>query len=445
LKVTLSVLTSYNIEFNQQLTATMTKFNIGNLKVNASSGDIENNNVGEWDEDGNPEKFTVTSNLITWSGESDNVPESVCSENCIPGTRREFTAGNGQCCWKCIECSSNTVSNVTNADVCTVCPEGTAVRPNRDGCKEYALLYFEWAGGPGIVVILLMVIGVTLVLFGLIVFTQNSKHELVVNSNYISLCLFSLAVLILIFAPAPLLAEVPTPTACGAYIIMFNVGVAIVLGIITSRSAFVNNLFDENGELTKRTLGRFPRTTVVIVCILIQVIAQIIVFNMEVIETLHNETDAWDQRYHECSSWTSSTFWAGFVVNIVISVVGNSLSCSSFNMEKNAFELKYVLLCHLMFYLWGIVELVVFFRTNDEHLSGGQAIVCILLAISFFLFYAWPKIYAILFPSKDSKESSDVEVKDSPEGGVEGEGDKNTGNPDDQDGIWSIDVKDAEE
>ena len=255
----------------------------------------------------------------------------------------------------------------------------------------------------GAILIVLMIISVTLVLFGLGVFIQNSQHDLVIFSNYNSLCLFLLAVLILILAPVPLLVKIPSLSSCGAYILMFNFGVTIILGIITSRSAAVNNLFDDNGKLTKGTLGRYPRTTVVLLCIVLQIIVQIIAFNTEVIQTMHNETDQWDSRYHECSSWASSTFWAGFALNIVMSIVGNSLSCSSLNMEDNAYELKYILLSHLMFYLWGIVELVIFFRSNDQHLAGGQAIVCVLLAISFFLCYAFPKTYAIMFQSNAGK------------------------------------------
>ena len=44
--------------------------------------------------------------------------------------------------------------------------------------------------------------------------------------------------------------------ACSAYIFMFNMGVSVVLGVLMSRSAWLNGFFDENGELTKGTLGR---------------------------------------------------------------------------------------------------------------------------------------------------------------------------------------------
>merc|ERR1719209_530856 len=125
---------------------------------------------------------------------------------------------------------------------------------------------------------------------------------------------------------------------------------------------------------------------------------------MEQLQTMHNETDKWDERFHECSTWASITFWAGFIFNVVVSVVGNSMSCSSTKMEDNGFELKHVLQCHLVFYMVAIIELCVFFRSNDEHLAGGQGVICILYALGFYAFYLAPKIYIILFRSKGNKQ-----------------------------------------
>jgi len=400
LNVEVAALAMDPLVFNEELSATINKFVIKNLQIGAG-GKLTNKYMGLWDETTMTGALNMMKGKISWSGGAKETPESVCSATCAPGSLRKFT--DGECCWQCQRCPNGTVSDTSNAKECSTCPEGTVVRPDQSGCKKYSLRYFEWFGGPGAVVIVLMIIGVALVLFGLGVFSQNSHHELVLNANYNSLCLFLLAVLILIFAPVPLLVKVPTASACSVYIFLFNVGTSIALGILTSRSAWLNGFFDDNGELTKGTLGRYPRSTVVVAVTVLQVIIMIIAFNMESILTLHNLTDQWDVRYHECSTWASSTFWAGFVFNILVSVVGNSMSCSSIDMEKDAFELKYILLGHLMFYLWGICELVVFFRCNDEHLAGGQAIVCLLLAISLFFVYAWPKIYAILFNSKGGK------------------------------------------
>jgi len=392
-----------SVVFNNDLSSERSKFAIDQIRIDAQDG-LKNKWLGVWNEIVHVgDSLNFRKNDIVWKKGSKKTPMSVCSDSCPAGWERAFL-DDAKCCWDCTKCPNGTASNITNADSCNTCPAGTVVKPKQDGCKAYKLLYFEWFGGVGALCIILMVITVCLILFALGVFSQNSAHELVINANYNSLCLFLLALLVLVFTPIPLLINTPTVSSCCAYIIMFNVAISVVIGILNSRSAAVNSLFDEEtGELSKGSLGRFPRTLVVLLVVVIQVIITVVAYKLEELQTMHNHTDQWDHRYHECSSWASTTFWAGFTFNVVASVVGNSLSCSSVKMEENCYELKYVLISHLMFYMFGIVELVIFFRTNDQHLAGGQAINCVLFALAFYFAYIWPKIYAILFRSKGDK------------------------------------------
>jgi len=399
------------VKYNEDMAASIGTFIVNNLQLR--DGKLVSKFVAKYDETNTQDALSMRKADVVWDQGSKATPTSVCNAPCAPGSLR---VGEGKCCWECEKCPNGTASNVSNAKSCNTCPEGTVVIPDQSGCKAYTLVYFEWFGGPGAVVIVLMIIGVALVLFGLGVFSQNTHHEVVTNANYNSLCVFLLALLLLIFCPVPLLVKPPSGGSCSAYILMFNLGVSIALGVLTSRSAWVNGLFDESGELAKGTLGRFPRTTIVVAVAVIQLVIHIVSFSTESILTMHNLTDQWDERYHECSSWASGTFWAGFVFNIIVSVVGNSMSCSSIDMESNVWELKYVLMGHLMWYLWGLTELIIFFRSNDEALAGGQGVVALLLALSLFFVYAWPKMYAILFQSKDGKLIPQEEEEDEEQG-----------------------------
>jgi len=403
-----------NVKYSEEMAVSIGEYGVNNLQL--TKGKLVSKYIGKYDDTNPQDELTMRKADILWTEGSKETPESVCNAACAPGFVRAFTEGEGQCCWDCDQCPNGTASNVSNAKTCHTCEDGFVVKPDQSGCKAYTLVYFEWFGGAGAVVIVLMIIAVALVLFGLGVFSQNTHHEVVINANYNSLCVFLLALLLLIFSPIPLLVKPPSSGSCSAYIFMFNLGVAIVLGILTSRSAWVNGLFDENGELSRGALGRYPRTTIVAGVAIIQVIVMIVSFSTETMLTMHNLTEQWDERYHECSSWASATFWAGFTINIIVSVVGNSMSCSSYAMEDNVFELKYVLLGHLMWYLWGMIDLIIFFRSNDEYLAGGQAVVALLMALSFFLVYAWPKMYAILFQSKGGRLIPQEEEEEDEEG-----------------------------
>ncbi|XP_060902743.1 extracellular calcium-sensing receptor-like [Labrus mixtus] len=49
-----------------------------------------------------------------WAGENLEVPRSVCSESCLPGTRRAFVKGKPICCFDCITCADGEFSNSTS-------------------------------------------------------------------------------------------------------------------------------------------------------------------------------------------------------------------------------------------------------------------------------------------------------------------------------------------
>ncbi|KAK7905212.1 hypothetical protein WMY93_017819 [Mugilogobius chulae] len=49
-----------------------------------------------------------------WAGNSPEVPRSVCSESCLPGTQRAFVKGKPVCCFDCIACADGEYSNSTS-------------------------------------------------------------------------------------------------------------------------------------------------------------------------------------------------------------------------------------------------------------------------------------------------------------------------------------------
>jgi len=407
MKVYISVLGTKNIIIGEHLATEISLFKLINVQKRA--GNLDGLKFGNWNNDPNVAGgplYILMNKPVLWKDGEKEIPVSVCSASCAPGYKRDFLSKDRKCCWTCSKCPNETASNISDSDSCVTCPDGYVVKPNQDGCAKYKLLYFDWYGVVGIILIILIVVSIALIVFALVIFSNNNMHELVIHANYNSLTVYLLALILLVISPIPLLIQ-PTVSSCFAYIILVNVGNAIVIGVLISRSAYINNFFDDNGELVKGSLGPFPRPLVVLLVFILQIIVSIVAYNMETLLVMHNKTEKWDERYHECSSWASVTFWAGFAFNIVASVVGNSMSCSSVKVEDDHAELKHVLQCHLVFYIVALTELCVFFRSNDHHLAGGQGVCCILYALGFFVCYIGPKLYIILFRSKGNKAIED--------------------------------------
>ncbi len=48
------------------------------------------------------------------------VPVSVCSSSCLPGTRKAVQKGKPVCCFDCLPCAAGEVSNVTGINFLTL-------------------------------------------------------------------------------------------------------------------------------------------------------------------------------------------------------------------------------------------------------------------------------------------------------------------------------------
>uniref|UniRef100_A0A671Y939 Olfactory receptor C family, r1 n=1 Tax=Sparus aurata TaxID=8175 RepID=A0A671Y939_SPAAU len=64
----------------------------------------------------------LNESAIQWSTGTNQVPVSVCSESCPPGTRKANRKGEPLCCFDCIPCAEGEVSNETGSLHCESCP-----------------------------------------------------------------------------------------------------------------------------------------------------------------------------------------------------------------------------------------------------------------------------------------------------------------------------------
>ncbi|CAG6001801.1 unnamed protein product [Menidia menidia] len=79
------------------------------------SGDIELVTVGYYDSSlPMGQEFRINRNL-SWVEGSEQVPVSVCSESCPPGTRKVLQKGKPICCYDCIPCPEGEISNATDS------------------------------------------------------------------------------------------------------------------------------------------------------------------------------------------------------------------------------------------------------------------------------------------------------------------------------------------
>ncbi|GAA6103057.1 uncharacterized protein LOC113652556 [Tachysurus ichikawai] len=78
---------------------------------------------------------------IVWAHNKPQVPVSVCSPSCPPGTRKAVQKGRPICCFDCIPCAEGEISNITDSISCIKCPHELWSNGMKDTC---VLNHIHW-------------------------------------------------------------------------------------------------------------------------------------------------------------------------------------------------------------------------------------------------------------------------------------------------------------
>ncbi|KAJ3590127.1 hypothetical protein NHX12_008081 [Muraenolepis orangiensis] len=131
---------------------------------------------------------------IQWTTGSSQVPISVCSESCPPGTRIANRKGEPVCCFDCFPCTDGEVSNETGSHQCRRCPVEFWSNPAHTACIPRRVDFLSFNETMGIVLTAAAVSGVvvTTAVFVIFLFYHNTPVVRANNSELSFLLLLSL-------------------------------------------------------------------------------------------------------------------------------------------------------------------------------------------------------------------------------------------------------------
>nr|XP_046245289.1 extracellular calcium-sensing receptor-like [Scatophagus argus] len=199
----------------------------------SESGSIELVTVGFYDASlPAGQEFTINRNLIWMEGRT-QVPVSVCSDSCPPGTRKVLQKGKPICCYDCILCPEGEISNATDSPDCFPCPKEFWPNAERDSCLPKPVEFLSFDEVLGIILAAFSVAGACLAIITAAVFFRHRTSPIVRanNSELSFLLLFSLT---LCFLCSLTFIGAPTKWSCmlrhTAFGITFVLCISCVLG-----------------------------------------------------------------------------------------------------------------------------------------------------------------------------------------------------------------------
>uniref|UniRef100_A0AAY5F016 G-protein coupled receptors family 3 profile domain-containing protein n=1 Tax=Electrophorus electricus TaxID=8005 RepID=A0AAY5F016_ELEEL len=198
------------------------------------------------------------------------VPVSVCSESCPPGTRKAVQKGKPVCCYDCIPCATGEISNATE---CNKCPERFWSSTDRTVCVPIQVEFLSFRDNMGIVLSVLSVAGATLTGTILAAFFHHRDTPLV-RANNSELSFLLLISLELCFLCALPFIGRPVPWSCMLRHTLFGISFVVCLACVLSKTVVVLVAFRATlpGSNVMRYFGPFQQKAGIFLCTLVQVV-----------------------------------------------------------------------------------------------------------------------------------------------------------------------------
>uniref|UniRef100_A0A4W6C0U8 Olfactory receptor C family, v1 n=1 Tax=Lates calcarifer TaxID=8187 RepID=A0A4W6C0U8_LATCA len=374
-----------------------------------TGGNIEFVNVGLFDgtkPDG--EELVIQEDRIMWTGHQSEVPVSVCSASCLPGSRKAVRRGEPVCCFDCVPCDSATLFLTLfplDSIECTFCPEDFWSNKDRTACILKKVEYLTY-DSLGIALTVISVFGacLTLAIFG--VFFYHRKTA-IVRVNNSELSFFILFALTLCFLCSLVFIGKPTSWSCMLRHTAFSITFSLCISCILGKTLVVLAAFTATrpGDNIMKWLGPKQQRAIIFSSTLVQVVicaAWLIDAPPFPSRNTHYERS---KIILECSVGSSLAFWC------VLGYIGLQ-ACLCFvlaflarKLPGNFNEAKFITFSMLIFCAVWLAFIPAYISSPGNYADAVESFA--ILASSFGLLFCLfaPKCYIILLkPEKNTKQ-----------------------------------------
>ncbi|XP_066566416.1 extracellular calcium-sensing receptor-like [Amia ocellicauda] len=223
------------------------------------------------------QKLVIQEDAIIWNGGQKTVIKSVCSESCLPGSRKAFREGEPICCFDCVPCAQDEISNMTDAIDCIKCPWNYWPNSKNTDCVLKTIEFLSFGEIMGTVLTTVAVSGACLTLCIIAAFF-NFRSTPIVRANNSEISFLLLFALVFCFLCSLLFIGEPSSWSCMfkhvAFGITFVLCIACVLGktlvVLMAFKATLpgNNIIKWFGPAQQRLSIFFFTSIQIIICAL---------------------------------------------------------------------------------------------------------------------------------------------------------------------------------
>lgn len=334
-----------------------------------------------------------------------------CSLSCRPGFWKEPKKHFPECCWNCVHCHGNSVTNQSGATACVTCPDGSIANHEKTSCDVIPVTEV-YSTRAGIAVAAACGVGICAVFITFVTLFRQRKTPVVkAASREISyILLFGLAWCYTL--PITFIVQ-PTSLFCNMNPFLLSSGIAMVIGSLLSKTNRIARIFSVKTMRTGKTyfLSNRWQLVFVLLCIMMENSAAAIWI---IISPRKAERVTYGQ-YEvtlECAgeSLVGVTIWATFNAALILLCTYQAFLVRK--VPENYNEAKFITFSMVTVCISGAVFVPTSLGTKGFYRTILTCFLVILCCSIALICLFGPKLYIIFFrPEKNQPHQPDTEPR----------------------------------